>query len=445
MKKCTLLNAIGILATTMLLACGESTLSSSDLENVENEGLATIPDTVVLLDTLITADTLIMGKDTVILKDTVLTPTDTLIIQVPANSSSSSVINPSVSSSSVLESEDGIYTERDLEQTADLSEAVYIQLVSGQDVSITQEGVYVLSGSATDVSIVVDADSEAKVQIVLDGVSVTNADAPVVYVKSADKVFITTTHSTNYMEVSGAFVADGETNLDAVIFSKDDLVLNGVGTLEIKSAQGNGITTKDDLKITGGTLILTAAGHGLEANDSINIADGNITIEAGADGLHSEYDEDDTVGSIHILGGSFTIQAGDDGIRATSILQIDGGTINVLSSVEGLEATYVLINNGTITVNASDDGINATNKSYAYSVLIEVNGGNIQVTVGNGDTDAFDSNGNIVVNDGVIVVTAPTSSFDADGTATLNGGTVTVNGQVVTSLGGGMMPPGGRW
>ena len=38
-----------------------------------------------------------------------------------------------------------------------------------------------------------------------------------------------------------------------VIFSKDDITLNGKGTLTIKSA-AHGIVSKDDLKVTGGTL-----------------------------------------------------------------------------------------------------------------------------------------------------------------------------------------------
>lgn len=349
---------------------------------------------------------------------------------------------------SILDTDDTakMCTKRDMRQTADVSAAEYIQLTSGQNVSITQEGVYVISGSATNSTITVDADGEAKVQLVLDGISITNRDAPGVYVKSADKVFITTTQSSNRIEVSGTYVADGDTNLDAAIFSKDDITLNGIGSLDIISAQGNGVTSKDDLKVTGGNISISSALDGLEANDSIRICGGDLTINSGKDALHSENDDDDSLGYIYISAGSLEITAGDDGVRATSVTQIDGGTINVKNSVEGIEGTYIQINDGNISVYATDDGINATRKSSAYDVVIEVNGGNISVEVQGGDVDGFDANGNIYVNGGTISITCPTQGmsgpFDADGSAVLNGGTVTVNGEVVTELNEGGM--GGR-
>ena len=106
------------------------------------------------------------------------------------------------------------FTDRDMEQTADLTNAVTYTVEDNQDINITEEGVYVLKGSAKEVTVTVDAADDAKVQIVLDGVTITNTDA--------------------------------------VIFSKDDVTLNGLGTLTVESTD-NGITSKDDLKVTGGT------------------------------------------------------------------------------------------------------------------------------------------------------------------------------------------------
>lgn len=342
--------------------------------------------------------------------------------------------------SSILSSVEGsmldtseMFTDRDLEQTADLEDASYIELSSDEDVVIGQEGVYVLSGDVENVTVIVEADDEAKVQIVLDGVNIVNEDSPAIYVKSGDKVFITTTDSDNYMEVSGTFVADGDTNLDAVIFSKSDLVLNGVGTLEILSMKGNGITSKDDLKVTGGTYDVAAYYDAFEANDSIRIYDGDFTIVANEDGLHSENDDDATLGYIYILDGTFTITVGDDAIRGNSVVQIDGGEINIETCYEGIEGTYIQINGGDIELYATDDGVNATAKSSAYDVVIEINGGTIDVTVGSGDTDGFDSNGSLYINGGTVNVSA-NSAFDVDRTAELNGGDVTVNGTTVTQI-----------
>ncbi|WP_138494557.1 carbohydrate-binding domain-containing protein [Paenibacillus pinistramenti] len=325
-----------------------------------------------------------------------------------------------------------MFSDRDLEQTADLTAATQVTLESNKDVTLSKEGVYVLSGDVTNTTVVVDAPEDAKVQIVLDGASITNEDSPAIYVKAADKVFVTSTDSENHMEVTGSYVADGDTNLDAVIYSKADLTLNGKGTLEIVSKAGNGISSKDDLKITGGVYTINSSSDAIEANDAILINEGTVTIDSGKDALQSENDEDSSLGYIYIKGGTLNISAADDAIRANSTVQIDGGTINIKTCEEGIEATNIKINDGKITMYANNDGINAAPKVNS-TVAIEVNGGTIDVSMASGDTDAFDSDGDLYVNGGTINVEA-SSSFDADGTAQLNGGDVTVNGEKITEI-----------
>ena len=330
------------------------------------------------------------------------------------------------------------FTDRDLEQTVDLSEATYYTVTNGQDITITSAGVYVLSGEASNMTVYVEAGKDDKVQLVLDGVSVTNESFPVIYIKSADKVFITT-NADNTLSVTGTFVSDGNTNTDGVIFSKSDLTLNGTATLTVSSTD-NGIVGKDDLKITGGTYVITASSKAIEANDSIRIADGVLYLTAGTDGLHAENNEDASKGYIYICDGSLTITAGDDAIHATTVVQTDGGII-AITAAEGIEATYIQFNAGTISIQASDDGVNAAYKSSAYTPTLEINGGEITVSMGSGDTDGIDSNGNIIVNGGTVSVTG-NSTFDYDGTAQYNGGTILVNGQQVSSIPNQMM--GGR-
>ena len=344
----------------------------------------------------------------------------------------------SAESATPIYTADEQFTDRDMEQTADLSEAVYYSVSSGQDITITSAGVYVLSGEASNVTVYVEAGKDDKVQLVLDGVSVTNESFPVIYVKSADKVFVTTSADST-LSVTGTFVSDGNTNTDGVIFSKADLTLNGTATLTVSSTD-NGIVGKDDLKITGGTYVINAASKAIEANDSIRIADGVLYLTAGTDGLHAENDEDASKGYIYIGGGSLTITAGDDAIHATTVVQTDGGTI-AITAAEGIEATYIQFNAGTISIQASDDGVNAAYKSSAYTPTVEINGGEITVSMGAGDTDGIDSNGNIIVNGGTVSVTG-NSTFDYDGTAQYNGGTIIINGQQVSSIPNQMM--GGR-
>ena len=334
-----------------------------------------------------------------------------------------------------------MFTKRDLEQTADLSEAQNYTIADGQTIQITSEGVYVITGTASNASIVVEAGDEDKVQIVLDGVSITNDSTPCIYVKSADKVFVTTKDSENNLAVTGTFTTDGDTNTDAVIFSKDDLVLNGTGTLTIKSTD-NGVTGKDDLKITGGTINITCTADALEANDSIRIADGIININTQKDALHAENDEDDSVGFVYICGGTINVESEDDAIHATTIIQIDDGELN-LKAHEGLEATWIQVNGGKIYIEASDDGINAAYKSAKITPAFEITGGYVTIVMGSGDTDAVDSNANLILTGGTLDITAQ-SPFDYDGTCQKTGCTLIVNGTETDTVSNQMMGGGGR-
>ena len=363
-----------------------------------------------------------------------------------ASSSSQSASSASTATaSSVSVTESSSFTERDLEQTADTSDAKEYTLSDGANISITSAGVYVIKGSAKNATVTVEAADDAKVQIVLSGAEITNDSAPAIYVKSADKVFVTTEKgTTNTLSVTGSFTSDGETNTDAVIFSKDDLVLNGEGTLNISSTD-NGVSGKDDVKITGGTINIDSASDAIEAHETIAVADGNITINSQKDGLHAENDEDNTVGDVYISGGTFNITAASDGIQGTTTVVIDGGTFDI-TGAEGIEGTNVTINDGTINISASDDGINATSKSSAMSVAVTINGGNITIIMGQGDTDGIDSNGDLYITGGTVDITGQ-SCCDCDGTAEKTGGTLIVNGVETDTIpnqmmGGGM--GGGR-
>ncbi len=410
MKKRSKILAILFLSTALVMGgCGASTISDTMTETVG-------------ADSETTKDAAADDNGTTSGQETKQESTETVESNMAEGSTAAS-------SDTLIDTSD-IFTDRDMEQEADLSEAEYITLEDGKDVTISTEGVYVIQGSASDASIIVEAEDTAKVQLVLDGVTISNSDFPCIYVKSADKVFVTLTGD-NTLDVTGTFTADGETNTDAVIYSKDDLVFNGSGSLKITST-ANGITCKDDLKVTGGSFNIEAAEDAIEANDSVSISDGSFTIKAGKDGIHCENSDDTTLGSIYISGGSFDIEATDDGIQATTVLMIDGGTFDV-TAAEGLEGTYIQINDGTISISASDDGINASAKSSSYEVVIEINGGSVTIVMGSGDTDALDANGSLYINGGSVDITAQ-FAFDFDKEAKLNGGTVTVNGEEVTEI-----------
>lgn len=259
--------------------------------------------------------------------------------------------------------------------------------VSDNQITITRTGTYVLSGSLTNGQIVVDASGE-KVQIVLKDASINCDTSAAIYVKSADKVFVTLAENTsNTLTNTKDFVAIDDNNIDAVIFSKSDLSLNGSGTLTIHAAYGHGIVSKDDLVITSGTYDITAARHALSGKDSVRIADGDFTLNAKKDGIHSENTDNDEKGFIYIADGTFsitcdsdgmdaeetlqvddgtiTIAAGDDGLHADGDLVLNDGTITITKSYEGLEGKTVTITGGSYAVTSSDDGVNAAGDGTA--------------------------------------------------------------------------------
>lgn len=306
----------------------------------------------------------------------------------------SSEISSSATEITYLDADD-MFTDRDKEVGYDEDTATAITLsddasscdsssvtISNNTITITDEGTYLLTGSLSDGQVIVDADDK-KVQLVLDSVNINCDTSAALYVKAADKVFVTlASDSENSLSNTSDFVAIDDNNIDAVIFSKDDLTLNGSGTLTVTAKYGHGIVSKDDLVITSGTYQITAAKHALSGKDSVRIADGVLTLDAGTDGIHSENTDNDAKGFIYIAngdisitadsdcfdaeetlqvdGGNIEVAAGDDGLHADGDLIITDGTINVTKSYEGLEGMTVTVEDGDISVVSSDDGINAT-------------------------------------------------------------------------------------
>ena len=265
-----------------------------------------------------------------------------------------------------------MFTKRDLAGTYDESEAVKITL-SGKTatcdrsnvhiedgvVTIKAAGVYVLSGTLTDGTVVVDAGDDDKVQLVFDGVSITAADYAAIYAKNANKVFVTLAEGTeNSLTVSGDYVQTDDNNVDAVIFAKCDLTLNGNGSLTVKDTTRHGIVPKDDLVVTGGTYTIDSQDHCLNGKDSVRIADGTFTLTCDEDGIHAGND-DQQDGYIYIEGGDIDISVGDDAMHAEGLLIITGGDIDISRSYEGIEGYKIQVTGGDIDVVANDDGFNA--------------------------------------------------------------------------------------
>ena len=264
------------------------------------------------------------------------------------------------------------YSDFDL-NTSVSDSAVYVTLSGSQAettgelevgdgyIKIENGGDYVLSGDYSGQIIV---ESEENVHLILSGVTIYNAMAPI-YVKSAKNVCITlATGTVNTISDNSEYTyEDGENEPAAAVYSKADLTINGDGELIVNANYDKGIHSKDDLKIISGKITVNSVGDAIKGKDCLLIKDGEITITTGVDGLKSNNNTNEEKGYVIIEGGKINISAGDDAVHAESWLIVYGGEINITECYEGLEGKKVEIYGGGINIVSSDDSINAASGS----------------------------------------------------------------------------------
>ena len=313
----------------------------------------------------------------------------------------------------------------DVDSTTDYNGISCTTLDLSSDVTIDDEGTYLLTGSYSNVTVTIDAGGSDIVWLILDNLNVSNDNAPVIYVKNAGCTKITLVGE-NTLSDSSTYKAIDDEDVDAIIYAKDDVIFNGDGTLNITANYDKGISAHDSLIIYSGTFNITSKGKAINVHDDLTIEDGTFNINSENDALHCKE------GTITINGGTFNIASGDDAIHTQTTLTINGGTINVTSCVEGIEGQYIIINDGNVTVTASDDGLNARDPEASGNSMMQgedasitINGGSIYV---NSNGDGIDSNGDIYVNGGETIVYAQengaNAAFDYDGSSTITGGTL---------------------
>lgn len=202
--------------------------------------------------------------------------------------------------------------------------------VNGSTITITAEGTYIVSGTLDDGQIIIDTDDSAKVHLVFRGANINSSTSAALYIKNCDKAFLTLdTDSANTISNGGTFTAIDDNNVDGAIFSKDDLTINGAGSLTVTSPAGNGIVCKDDLVFTGGNITITSSEHGLDANDSVRSINATFNITSGKDGIHSDNSDDTSLGFVYVENGTFNITSEGDGISASAYVLIQDGTFNI--------------------------------------------------------------------------------------------------------------------
>ena len=261
----------------------------------------------------------------------------------PASTSPSSTLSGSVTMESAGIDEADRYT--------DWSGGAYTEIllsptgytVSGQGaaaddtvLTISAAGTYVLTGDMPNGTVVVDAADTDEVRIVLNNASITCADGAALFVKNADKVMLSLAPDTQNTLEDGASYTYAlydatEDEPSAALFAKDDLIINGTGTLTVTGNHNDGIAGNDDIKIIEGTFLITAADDGIVGKDMVAISTADMTITSGGDGIKSTSESKADKGFVAIGGGTFTITAGADGIQAATELFIADGSFSVIS------------------------------------------------------------------------------------------------------------------
>ncbi len=348
-----------------------------------------------------------------------------------------------------------MFTDRDVRTEYDESDGVLIQLngtsaaassnsvkISGTTITITEEATYIISGTLDDGMIIVNAPDTAKLQIVLNGVDITSKTSAPLYILEADKVFLTLADGTeNTLSNGGTFTAIDENNIDAAIFSKQDLTLNGSGNLTVTSPAGHGIVCKDDLVLTSGTYTVHSASHGLDANDSVRITgETNLTIDAGKDGIHSENSDDANLGFIYISNGTINIEAEGDGIAAGAYVQIENGTFDLLvggGSVNGSSASSGnyggfmggggcggMRPGGSQSTSTTTDDNSTSMKGMKAANSLLISGGTFHIDSAD---DSVHSDVSVTINGGTFEIASGDDAIHAEDTLTITDGTINIS------------------
>lgn len=300
-------------------------------------------------------------------------------------------------------------------------------------ITITSGGTYSIKGTLTEGQIIVNAGDDDKVYIILNGVNITSSNNAPIYVKNSKKTIVSLADNTeNYVKDGENYVfEDSSTDEpDAAIFSKSDLIFIGNGSLAVDGKYNNGITSKDDLKIESGNIIVNAKADGLRGKDSVVITNGNIIINSGEDGIKSNNDEDLEKGYVLIEGGKINITSGKDGIQAETnafvkegdiIITTGGGSAKAIAKKGNMGGSGMGKQMETSTETAEEESTSA--KAIKAGINIITEGGTFNIDACD---DAVHSNNNLVINAGTFNLSSGDDGLHSDTTLTINSGNIDV-------------------
>ncbi|CAM4490112.1 carbohydrate-binding domain-containing protein [Paenibacillus tarimensis] len=341
-------------------------------------------------------------------------------------------------------------------------------VMMGGRITIALPGTYVVSGQLNDGQIVVDLESDGLVRIVLNGAEINSSTSAPIYVKQADKTVISLPPGTSNRLTDGEnYVLDdaeeGEPN--AAVFSKDDLTINGSGALIVEGRYNNGIVGKDDLKITGGTLVIHAVDDGIVGRDVLAVTEADIEINAGGDGMKSTNDKDADKGFVLLEGGTYRVIAGADGIQAETSVLVTGGEYTLITGGGSVNSSKqadagqwggdrgqagimkpqdqpaqqsTQVQQSTQAQTSTTDSTSA--KAIKAASDITISGGSF---IMDSADDAVHSNGTAHITDGTLTITSGDDGIHADSQVIIAGGRTIITksyegieGKLVSMTGG---------
>lgn len=332
----------------------------------------------------------------------------------------------------------------------DWNEYETYNITLNESLNIDKEGIYNLTGSISDGNI--NINTAGNVKLILNNVNITNSKGPAIYVEEANSVVIYLEENSSNTLKDGTNYSDYEEDVNSTIYSKDDLIFDGTGILNIIGNYEDGIVCKDDLKIINGTYNIETKDDGIRGKDSLYILNGNFNITSGGDGLKSTNDTDETKGYIKIENGTYNIISNNDGIDAQTYIIIDDGNFTIKTgggstnastksewgkwsmtttlndSAKGIKSVNsIVINSGIFNLDTSDDSIHSNN-------YVSILSGDFTITSGD---DGIHADSSLLIENGNINITKSYEGIESSKIVINNGNIKIVSSDDGINAGGG--------
>lgn len=293
-----------------------------------------------------------------------------------------------------------------------------IEILENQ-MNITSGGDFTITGTLDDGNITVSTKERVKLR--LGGAKITSSENPCIFVKDADKVYITLEEGTENNLVA-------KNSDDGAIYSKENLEIKGSGTLNIESMLGHAIKASDNLTIENGVLNLKASGDGIHINDTFTMKGGTLNITSVGDGIDSE-------SIVNISGGILNIETTAVPLENSASSTLEEQTesnvekawmfeetaeVEFEKSSKGINAEWMMaISGGEVTVDSASHAIHCQDE-------IDISGGKFSLS--SKYEKGISAHGNLIVSgsDTVIDVTKSTEGIESKNVMTINDGAITV-------------------